>query len=77
YKAHLDNELILCEPDKALRIKTAVRQHLRTALVAASHHALAHKQITQNIHDALCNPAQAPGWTNKTPPTLYPHSMTL
>lgn len=77
YKAHLDNELILCEPDKALRIKTAVRQHLRTALVAASHHALAHKQITQNIHDALCNPAQAPGWTNQNPPTLYPHSMTL
>lgn len=77
YKAHLDSELVLCAPPKALRIKTAVRQHLRTALNAASHHALAHQQITQSIHDALCDPAQAPGWTNPNPATLYPHSMTL
>ena len=77
YKAHLDTALGVNNPHQALIVESAVRQSLRTAFEASMHYALAHKDISQTLFNSLAALGNTRGWTDNTPPTLYPYSMVL
>lgn len=77
YKMHLDDALGVTDRSQARALKTAVREYIKTALTACTHHALAHQHISRNLHESLNDLGQVRGWTSGGPAPLYPHSMTL
>ena len=51
YKMHLDDALGVTDRSQARALKTAVREYIKTALTACTHHALAHQHISRNLHE--------------------------